>query len=105
MNIEEYEKIINDIEEKEIGASTKLYFVYLMKDFDNYKELNNKQKEKLLDFIYSYWIDAELTEHTMYDYLELIFNSTNYGYDEIINNIDNISYQQFESIINNNMFY
>lgn len=26
-------------------------------------------------------------------------------YEKIINNIDNISYEQFESIINNNMFY
>ncbi len=105
INIEEYEKIINDIEEKEIGASTKLYFIYIMKDFDNYKELNNTQKEKLLDFVYTYWIHAELTEHTIYDYLEMIFNSTYYGYDEIIKNINNITYEQFENIIEKNMFY
>lgn len=105
MKIKEYEKIIKEIEEKEIGATTKLYFVYIMQDFDNYKELNNIQKEKLLDFVYTYWIHEELTEHTMYDYLELIFNSTNYGYDEIIRNIDNLSYEQFENIINKNMFY
>lgn len=105
MNIEQYEKIINEIEEKEIGATTKLYFVYLMKDFDNYKDLNNKQKEKLLNFVYSYWIDAELTEHTMYDYLEMIFNSTCYGYDGIVENIDNITYEQFENILNENCMF
>ena len=51
MNINEYEKIINKIEQKEIGASTKLYFVYIMKDFEKYQGLNNKQKEKILNFV------------------------------------------------------
>ncbi len=105
MNINEYEKIINKIEQKEIGASTKLYFVYIMKDFEKYQGLNNKQKEKILNFVYTYWINEELTEHTIYDYLELIFNSVNYGFPEIVNNIDNIAYQQFENIINENYFF
>lgn len=100
MNIKEYEKIINEIEEKDVGASTKLYFVYIMKDFDQYKELNNEQKEKILDFVYTYWINEDLTENTVYSYLEAIFNSTYYGFNEIVKNIDNLTYQQFENIIN-----
>ncbi len=100
MNIKEYEKIINEIEEKDVGASTKLYFVYIMKDFDQYKELTDNQKEKILDFLYTYWINEELTENTVYSYLEAIFNSAYYGFDEIIKNIDNLTYEQFENIIN-----
>ncbi len=100
MNIKKYEKIIKEIESKDIGASTKLYFVYIMKDFEKYQNLSDEQKEKVLDYLYTYWINEELTENTIYSFIDSIFNSKSYGFPEIVENIDALTYQDFENIIN-----
>lgn len=102
MNIKEYEKIIKEIEEKDIGAITKLEIVSHMMGFDIYENLKDINKEKLLDFLYSYWMESDLIEHTLYDYTEAIFNSSFYGFPEIVENIENLSYKDFVNIIEKN---
>lgn len=100
MNIEEYEKIIKEIEEKDICGVTKLQIVSDMKSFEQYKTLSDAGKEKMLDYIYSYWIDNDLWEHTLYDVVELIMNATQHGFTDIVSIIDKIDYRTFENIVN-----
>lgn len=76
MNIKEYEKTVNELENKEIGAITKMYLVYLMIDYESYKELSDSNKEKLLDYLYTYYIETDfLYENSLHDVVELILNS------------------------------
>lgn len=99
MNIKEYEKIINKIE-KHGGNITKMYFVYQAKDFDSWQEMTYKQKEKLINYTYSYWLDEDLNENYVYNIMDLIFNSHYYAKNEILENIDKIEYKTFCNIIN-----
>lgn len=100
MNIKEYEKIIEEIEKKDICGITKLQIVSDMKSFEQYQTLSDAGKEKMLDYIYSYWMDNDLWEHTLYDVIELIMNASYYGYNDIVSIIDKIDYRTFENIVN-----
>lgn len=105
MNIKEYQKIFKLIETrekelKEINLFCKLEFYYNFKDFDTWQELNEKSQEKLIDYAYTYYIENDIIEHTIFNICELIINSTFYGFQEIAKNILKLSYKDFENIIN-----
>ena len=99
MKINEFEKIIKDGERNCIGFVTKLEIVSYMMEYDSYKELSEESKEKLLDYSYSYWMDEELVEHTLYDFIEAIFNSNQYIGFDIVNSIDKLNYKNFVDLI------
>ena len=100
MNIKEYEKIIKELEEKDIGTITKLYILNEMIGYEKYQNLSDNNKEKLLDYIYTYYMENDLYEHYFSDIVELILNSGWYGYCEILDKLDNLDYKTFENIIN-----
>lgn len=100
MNIKEYEKIIKELEEKDIGAITKLEIVSYLLEYDEYTKLKEEQKEKLLDFLYSYWINNDLMENNLYDMVEMIVNAPSYGFSNILQMLDDLDYKTFENIVN-----
>lgn len=105
MNIKEYKKIFKLIETKEkeqneINLFCKLEFYYNFKDFDTWQELDEESQKKLIDYTYTYYIDNDIIEHTIFDICELIINSAFYGFEEIAKNIKNLNYIDFENIIN-----
>ena len=100
MNIKEYEKIIKELEEKDVGAITKLEIVSYLLEYEEYTNLKETQKEKMLDFLYSYWINNDLIENNLYDMVEMIVNAQNYGFPNILQMLDDLDYKNFENIVN-----
>lgn len=99
MKITKLEQILKDLEKEEIGSTSKLYLVYHLTSFDNYNELKEEARQKIVDYCYRYWIHLDSLEHTEYDYIEAIANSIQYiGYD-IFGNIEKLSYNDFVNII------
>ena len=99
--IEFFEKIINELEEIKVnGMFTRLEIYYNMRDFDAFQELNNENKQKIMDFIYCYWIDNDFYDYNLYNVCDMVINSTHYCEYNILQNIDSLSYEDFEKIIN-----
>lgn len=94
-NKNKFTRFIKENDKQKYNKDVKKYY-YWMLEADTSNKLDG-----LTSFeISSHWINEELTENTVYSYLEAIFNSAYYGFDEIIKNIDNLTYEQFENIIN-----
>ena len=100
MNIKEYEKLVKELEEKEIGAITKLEIVSYLLEFEEYTNLKEPQKEKMLDFLYSYWVNNDLVEYNLYDMVEMTINAQIYEFPNILQMIDDLDYKTFENIVN-----
>lgn len=99
-----YKKILNEIEnieekEKEVNLFCKLEIYYNCKDYDAFQELSEENKEKIINYIYTFYMENDLIENTLFDICDLIFNSI-YELNEITNNIDALNYQDFENILN-----
>lgn len=58
--IKKFEKIINEID----IDMTKMYILYNMSCHDNYENLSDTQKDKLIDFIYDIFMDDETNTYT-----------------------------------------
>lgn len=100
MNIKEYEKLVKELKEKETGAITKFEIVSYLLEYDEYTKLKEEQKEKFLDFLYSYWINNDLVENNLYDMVEMIVNAPSYGFPNILQMLDDLDYKTFENIVN-----
>lgn len=96
MDIKELERLEKELKDNNdlIGFTTKLFIIDNAQSFDNYNELSQEQKAKIIDFIYSYWIYNDFIENTLFDIICLIFDNI-----EIINKIDKMNYKDFEKII------
>ena len=95
-----YEKIINEIESVKMnGTFTKLEIYYNLKDFDSFYELNDENKQKIIDFIYCYWIDNDFLEYNLLNVCDMVIDSTRYCEYDILSMINTLTYEDFEKII------
>ena len=96
-----FDEIIEKIEKKEnIGGLTKLEIYYNIKDFDRFADFTDDQKEKIINYIYIYWINNDFMEYNLLNVCDMVINSTGYCGIDILENIDNLTYEDFEKIIN-----
>lgn len=102
MNIKDYIKILKNIDTKK-GSFIKLQIIFYLIDSDEFKQLNEENQEKLVDFIYSYYMQNDIEEYDLEQMTYGIINSSDYGYINIIENINNIDYQKFENILNDKL--
>ena len=96
--IHTYKNILKEFKKENISL-IKLETLEHLQGFDNFNELQEEQQNKILDFVYSYWIESDLQEHTLFDYIEVLASSNFYGYGDIFANIEKLSYKDFVNII------
>lgn len=96
LTAKDYEKILLD-NNKEIGFATKLLIVDDMRYFDKYKELTEEQKDKMIDYVYSYYVESDNSDMTTYKIIS-------YTFDNLMENFDELTYSDFEDEIDNNVF-
>ena len=72
MKINEIEKIVKDFEAQGADTITKIYFVYIAKDFDGWQELDEQEKSNLINYIYTFWIKSDLNENYIYNLFEIV---------------------------------
>ena len=93
-----YKNILKEFKKDNISL-IKLETLEHLQGFDNFNELQEEKQNKILDFVYSYWLESDLQEHTLFDYIELLANSNFYGYGDIFGNIEKLSYKDFINIV------
>lgn len=98
LEIKKYKNILKEFKKENISL-IKLETLEHLQGFDNFNELKEEQQNKILDFVYSYWIESDLQEHTLFDYIEVLANSNFYGYGDIFGNIEKLSYKDFVNIV------
>ena len=92
--IRKFEKIINEND----TAMLQIIVLYNMKCHDNYENLSDEQKEKLLGIIYNYYIKDE----TFAD-LGHISDITMENYKEILSLLDLREFDGIRSLISENL--
>lgn len=82
----------------EIGFATKLLIVDDARYFDAWKEFTEEEKDKLIDYVYSYYVDSDNSDITTYKLVSYIFNE--------IDREDwrEMTYSKFEDDVNDNVF-
>lgn len=93
-----YKDILKDFGKNNIYL-TKLEILDHLQGFDKFNDLSEDIQSKTLDFLYSYWLEADLQEHTLFDYVEVFCNSCSYDFGDILGNIEHLSYKEFVDII------
>lgn len=97
-DIVKYKNILKEFEKNNIFL-TKLEILDHLQGFDSFNDLNEEVQEKTLDFLYSYWLEADLKEHTLFDYVEAFCNSNFYGFGDILGEMEHLTYKEFIDII------
>lgn len=72
MNVKEIEKTVNELDKTGADTISKLYFVYIAKDFDGWQDLNEKEKENIINNIYTFWIKTDLNENYIYNLFDIL---------------------------------
>lgn len=96
LTAKDYEKILLD-NNKEIGFATKLLIVDDMRYFDKYKELTEEEKDKMIDYVYSYYVESDNSDMATYKIISYTFNN-------LMDNFGELTYSDFETEINDNVF-
>lgn len=94
MIFEEYENILEN-NKSEIAFATKLFIVSELSEYD----LSGIDKDKLLDYIYSYWVNYDFIENTLSDYIWVLMNNS-----ELVERIKDgriENYRDFENYLDN----
>lgn len=99
MNVKELLKIIEEGQKKDFGFVTKIEIVDHLREFDDFKALNEVNQNKLLNFLYSYWLELDSIEHTCYDYVESVMYSIQYIGFDIVAHIEELDYKKFVDLI------
>lgn len=96
-----FDEIIEKLEKADnIGAVTKLEIYYNIKDFDKIDNFTELQKEKIINFIHTYWINNDFDDYNLYNVCDMVINSKGYCNIDVLENIDALTYEDFEKIIN-----
>lgn len=96
-----FDEIIEKMENIKInGIFTRLEIYYNLRDYDAFTELTNENKQKIIGYIYSYWIDNDFFEYNLLNVCDMVIDSTHYCEYNILQLIDSLSYEEFEKIIN-----
>lgn len=101
LNIKELKEIIKEIQDKDHTALGRIDILYELMSFDEFNELTESQQEKILDFVYTYWLDNDFTEYNIYSICDIVINTSDFYNNNILKKIDNLSYEEFEKIVNN----
>lgn len=97
-DIHTYKNILKNFEKNNISL-IKLEILEHLQGFDRFNDLSEDAQNKTLDFLYSYWLESDLEEHTLFDYVEVFCNSCHYDFGDILGNIEHLSYKEFVDII------
>ena len=96
-----FEEVIN-FHKDEVNWPTKLMIVDYAMSFEAWQNYTEEEKNKLIDYVYSYYIDSDSTEYTLWDLVEwTLGNDFLQGSSE---KFKNMSYQDFENFIDNQTF-
>lgn len=96
-----FDEIIEKMENIKInGIFTRLEIYYNLRDYDAFTELTNENKQKIIGYIYSYWIDNDFFEYNLLNVCDMVIDSAHYCEYNILQLIDSLSYEDFEKIIN-----
>lgn len=94
MKINEIEKIVKDFEAQGADTITKIYFVYIAKDFEGWQELTEQEKQNIINNIYYFWIKTDLNENYIYNLFDTLENIAG-GFKENANK----PYQEIKEIL------
>lgn len=95
-----YKNILKEFNKNNLSI-IKLEILDNLQSFDKFNDITDEdEQEKIIDFIYTYFMDNDFQEYNLYNICDMLINSTHYCNIDIIPNIKNMSYEDFEKIIN-----
>lgn len=97
LSASDYEKFIKENYD-EIGFATKLLIVDDARYFDGWTDFTEEEKDKLVDYVYSYYCDSDNADITTYKLVSYIFNEIDHK------TWHELTYSAFEHEIDENVF-
>lgn len=94
----DYEKILKESYANEIGFATKLLIVDEARYFDKWQEFTEEEKDKLIDYVYSYYCDCDNEDVTLYKLVSFVFNEFDHE------TWHELTYEKFEREAIDNVF-
>ena len=96
LSAKDYEAILKT-NASENGFATKLLIVDDARYFDGYEKLTEEQKNTLIDYVYSYYVDCDNPDVTTYKLIS-------YTFENLIESLDKLDYSDFEQEMIDNVW-